>query len=63
MLFSGTLRFNIDPFDNFHDEGIWRTLESAHLKDFVLHLKGGLDYNCGEGGRNFRWVEVVDVLF
>ena len=56
MLFSGSLRFNIDPFDSFRDDHIWATLEAAHLKDFVSRLKGGLEYQCGEGGRNLRWV-------
>lgn len=54
VLFSGSLRFNIDPFDKFTDEQIWAALEQAHLEDFVDRLKGGLDYNCGEGGHNLR---------
>nr|KAG5688633.1 hypothetical protein BaRGS_017487 [Batillaria attramentaria] len=52
VLFSGTLRFNIDPFDSYRDDQIWATLETAHLKDFVTRLKGGLEYNCGEGGHS-----------
>lgn len=35
VLFSGTLRLNLDPFDNHPDEDIWRALEHAHLKSFV----------------------------
>lgn len=35
VLFSGTLRMNLDPFETFSDEDIWRALEYAHLKPFV----------------------------
>lgn len=35
VLFSGTLKFNLDPFDRYNDEDIWRVLEHAHLKTFV----------------------------
>lgn len=35
VLFSGTLRMNLDPFDNHSDEEVWRALEHAHLKSFV----------------------------
>ncbi|XP_076457523.1 multidrug resistance-associated protein 1-like isoform X2 [Babylonia areolata] len=52
VLFSGSLRFNLDPFDNFTDDHLWNTLEKAQLKDFVTGLNGGLLYPCGEGGRN-----------
>ncbi|GFN81567.1 canalicular multispecific organic anion transporter 1 [Plakobranchus ocellatus] len=52
VLFSGTLRFNIDPFGNYTDAEIWTTLENAQLKMFVSELPGGLSYVCEEGGQN-----------
>ena len=55
VLFSGTLRMNLDPFDKFTDEDIWKALEQAHLKDFVSGLLQGLQHECGEGGQNLRW--------
>lgn len=35
VLFSGSLRMNLDPFGIHSDEQIWRALEHAHLKLFV----------------------------
>ncbi|GFO06113.1 canalicular multispecific organic anion transporter 1 [Plakobranchus ocellatus] len=52
VIFSGTLRMNLDPFDEFSDDEIWRALEHAHLKDFVSGLPGMIQYECGEGGSN-----------
>ena len=55
MLFSGSLRFNLDPFDQYSDEHIWQALERAHLKAFVEELHGRLQYECGEEGQNLRY--------
>ena len=55
MLFSGSLRFNLDPFDQYSDEHIWQALEKAHLKAFVEELHGRLQYECGEEGQNLRY--------
>ncbi|CAG5136574.1 unnamed protein product, partial [Candidula unifasciata] len=52
VIFSGTLRMNLDPFDSHNDEEIWDALEHAYLKDFVSGLSMGLAYQCGEGGSN-----------
>ncbi|XP_063401135.1 multidrug resistance-associated protein 1-like [Mytilus trossulus] len=52
VLFSGSLRMNIDPMDHHTDEQIWRALEHAHIKNFIQHLPSKLDYDCGEGGQN-----------
>lgn len=35
VLFSGTLRMNLDPFDKHNDDEVWQALEHAHLKTFV----------------------------
>ncbi|XP_022835137.1 multidrug resistance-associated protein 1 isoform X2 [Spodoptera litura] len=52
VLFSGTLRMNLDPFETFSDEDIWRALEYAHLKPFVQGLPAGLRHEVAEGGEN-----------
>lgn len=54
MLFSGSLRMNLDPFDQYSDSQIWAALEHAHLKTFVSGLDDGLEHECGEGGQNLR---------
>uniref|UniRef100_A0A8C5SIT5 ABC-type glutathione-S-conjugate transporter n=1 Tax=Laticauda laticaudata TaxID=8630 RepID=A0A8C5SIT5_LATLA len=52
ILFSGTLRMNLDPFDQYSDEDIWHTLELAHLKSYVQALPEGLSSPVSEGGEN-----------
>lgn len=52
VLFSGSLRMNLDPFDKFSDEDIWRVLELSHLKEFVSGLQEGLQHGVSEGGEN-----------
>ncbi|XP_005743982.1 canalicular multispecific organic anion transporter 1 [Pundamilia nyererei] len=52
VLFSGSLRMNLDPFDKFSDEEIWRALELSHLKSYVSGLQEGLQHEVAEGGEN-----------
>nr|XP_032515249.1 multidrug resistance-associated protein 1 [Danaus plexippus plexippus] len=52
VLFAGTLRMNLDPFEVYSDEDIWRSLEHAHLKAFVQGLQAGLLHEISEGGEN-----------
>ena len=54
VIFSGSLRMNLDPFDQYSDGQLWSALEHAHLKVFVQSLGAGIDYECGEGGQNLR---------
>ncbi|XP_052866594.1 multidrug resistance-associated protein 1 isoform X1 [Anopheles cruzii] len=52
VLFSGTLRINLDPFGVHSDEDIWKALEHAHLKAFVKGLTAGISHEVTEGGEN-----------
>ncbi|CEI91841.1 hypothetical protein RMCBS344292_06118 [Rhizopus microsporus] len=43
VLFNGTIRSNLDPFDEHTDEAVWEALERAHLAnpaDRAKHLAG-----------------------
>ncbi|CAN7993271.1 unnamed protein product [Ixodes pacificus] len=52
ILFSGTLRTNLDPFGEKSDTELWSALELSHLKTFVSGLDKGLEYLVAEGGEN-----------
>ncbi|KAI8357575.1 hypothetical protein B0O80DRAFT_291714 [Mortierella sp. GBAus27b] len=52
-LFVGTIRENLDPFDELQDADLWQALERAHLKDYVSSLAGGLGFKVSQNGDNF----------
>merc|ERR1711915_22398 len=52
VLFSGSMRMNLDPFDTYSDTNLWASLELAYLKSTVANFPGGLDYKVSEGGSN-----------
>ncbi|KAL1426047.1 hypothetical protein MTO96_018596 [Rhipicephalus appendiculatus] len=52
VLFSGTVRTNLDPFKSKSDEDIWAALELSHLKNFISGLDRGLEHEVQEGGEN-----------
>ncbi|XP_042940920.1 ABC transporter C family member 12-like isoform X3 [Carya illinoinensis] len=53
VLFSGTVRLNLDPFSEHSDADLWEALERAHLKDVIRRNSFGLDAEVSEGGENF----------
>uniref|UniRef100_A0A3P8TTJ1 ATP-binding cassette, sub-family C (CFTR/MRP), member 9 n=1 Tax=Amphiprion percula TaxID=161767 RepID=A0A3P8TTJ1_AMPPE len=53
VLFSGSIRFNLDPERTCTDDRLWEALEIAQLKNMVKALAGGLDAVVTEGGENF----------
>uniref|UniRef100_A0A3B3WE55 ATP-binding cassette, sub-family C (CFTR/MRP), member 3 n=1 Tax=Poecilia mexicana TaxID=48701 RepID=A0A3B3WE55_9TELE len=52
VLFSGTLRMNLDPFEKYSDDDVWKALEHSHLHKFVSNQPAKLDLECSEGGEN-----------
>lgn len=67
ILFSGSVRRNLDPFDEYADAAIWAALDSVKLRDVLLggdndstcnnkngdNKNRGLDTLVREGGSNF----------
>jgi ABC-type multidrug transport system fused ATPase/permease subunit len=53
VLFSGTLRFNLDPFDQYTDAELWEALHKASLKEMLLRRGEKLTMKVAEGGENF----------
>jgi ABC-type multidrug transport system fused ATPase/permease subunit len=55
VIFSGTLRMNLDPFEQYDDKDLWMALEKAHMKEYVQELDNKLLFECSEGGENLRY--------
>uniref|UniRef100_A0A8C0QSW6 ATP binding cassette subfamily C member 11 n=1 Tax=Canis lupus dingo TaxID=286419 RepID=A0A8C0QSW6_CANLU len=53
VLLSGTIRFNLDPFDRYTDEQIWDVLEKTFLSMTISKLPQRLQAEVVESGRNF----------
>uniref|UniRef100_A0AC35TYJ0 Multidrug resistance-associated protein lethal(2)03659 n=1 Tax=Rhabditophanes sp. KR3021 TaxID=114890 RepID=A0AC35TYJ0_9BILA len=51
-LFSGTLRFNLDPFEVHTDDDIWKSLQLTYLDAYVTSLPNKLEYQIQESGSN-----------
>uniref|UniRef100_A0A8B9RF21 ATP-binding cassette, sub-family C (CFTR/MRP), member 3 n=1 Tax=Astyanax mexicanus TaxID=7994 RepID=A0A8B9RF21_ASTMX len=52
VLFSGTLRMNLDPFEKYSDDDMWNALTLSHLHKFVSNQPAKLALECSEGGEN-----------
>jgi len=52
ILFSGTIRSNLDPFNKRTDQELWEVLERSDLKTYVASCEGGLDSQVTEFGEN-----------
>uniref|UniRef100_A0A8C3G3F5 ATP binding cassette subfamily C member 12 n=1 Tax=Cyclopterus lumpus TaxID=8103 RepID=A0A8C3G3F5_CYCLU len=57
VLFSGTVRYNLDPFNNFNDEEIWAASKTVSLSIVwfpqISRLEGKLEATVLENGENF----------
>ncbi|KAK4879949.1 hypothetical protein RN001_008095 [Aquatica leii] len=53
FLFSGSIRRNLDPFEEFNDEVLWNALKKVQLKEEIENYSLGLHTNVTEAGSNF----------
>ncbi|XP_055282538.1 ATP-binding cassette sub-family C member 4 isoform X2 [Moschus berezovskii] len=53
VLFTGTMRKNLDPFNEHSDEELWNALEEVQLKEAIEDLPGKMDTELAESGSNF----------
>ncbi|KAF9360307.1 Multidrug resistance-associated protein 1 [Mortierella sp. AD094] len=53
VLFAGSIRENLDPFQELEDVVLWEALERSHLKAYVSSLAGGLSHQVSQNGENF----------
>jgi ABC-type multidrug transport system fused ATPase/permease subunit len=49
VLFSGTVRENLDPFHQFTDDEVWSALRSCRLFDYVASLENKLEAPVVQG--------------
>ena len=52
LLFSDTLRKNLDPFSEFEDEEIWGALKKVEMESYVYGQTDGLQLVVTEAGSN-----------
>ncbi|XP_070253922.1 ATP-binding cassette sub-family C member 12 isoform X3 [Myotis yumanensis] len=53
VLFVGTVRFNLDPFERHTDEMLWQVLERTFMRDAIMRLPDRLQAEVMENGENF----------
>ncbi|XP_070711625.1 ATP-binding cassette sub-family C member 4-like [Pempheris klunzingeri] len=53
VLFTGSMRKNMDPFNYHTDEELWNALQEVQLKSVVEELPGKLETVLAESGSNF----------
>ncbi|CAB1328550.1 unnamed protein product [Coregonus sp. 'balchen'] len=53
VLFTGTMRKNLDPFSQHTDEDLWNALGEVQLRTVVEELPGRLETVLAESGSNF----------
>ncbi|OQR98910.1 ATP-binding Cassette (ABC) Superfamily [Thraustotheca clavata] len=51
VLFSGALRFNLDPSNEKDDLSLWQSLKRVHLAEY-FETQGGLEFQVAEKGSN-----------
>ena len=52
VLFTGNIRFQLDPFAQYPDSALWAALDQVSMADFVRASQGKLEEIVLEGGEN-----------
>jgi ABC-type multidrug transport system fused ATPase/permease subunit len=55
VVFSGTIRANLDPFDEYTDNALWRVLADVKLDAFVQESEAGLLCPVKQDGENLSF--------
>jgi ATP-binding cassette subfamily C (CFTR/MRP) protein 4 len=55
--FKGTLRFNLDPFNQYTDDELWKVLEAVELKQTIIDFPCKLESLVAENGSNWSFGE------
>lgn len=53
FLFTGSLRRNLDPFDQYPDIVLWQALQDVELKETISDMAAGLNTKVSDEGSNF----------
>jgi ABC-type multidrug transport system fused ATPase/permease subunit len=53
VIFSNTVRYNMDPFARHTDEELWDVLRKVQMDEVISGLPKGLEEEVAEGGENF----------
>ncbi|RUS75811.1 hypothetical protein EGW08_016438, partial [Elysia chlorotica] len=53
VLFTGSVRKNLDPFEEYSDSQLWTALDEVQLKPSISQNSEGLYKEVSEGGSNF----------
>jgi len=53
VLFTGSVRYNLDPFSEATDARLWEVLEQVRMNGVVERLANKLEQHVQEGGDNF----------
>ncbi|XP_070505627.1 probable multidrug resistance-associated protein lethal(2)03659 isoform X2 [Chironomus tepperi] len=59
ILFSGTIRCNLDPFQQHTDEEIWNALECVDMKRKILKFEGALSTPADENMFNVKQMQLL----
>eukprot|EP00026_Physarum_polycephalum_P000464 Phypoly_transcript_00465.p1 GENE.Phypoly_transcript_00465~~Phypoly_transcript_00465.p1 ORF type:complete len:1411 (+),score=128.73 Phypoly_transcript_00465:182-4414(+) len=51
-LFTGTIRSNLDPFNQYEDQAVWQALEACYMKTAVEQMEKKLEAPVSENGEN-----------